>query len=79
VGYIVGTLATLYVAALWIVQRTCDTGTCVHVPTWRWILFGVIGIVGLGYSLGPWWHKRDSAGSHQSLREAMQKPRLPRD
>jgi hypothetical protein len=78
-AFILGTLATTYVGVLWILHQTCDTSTCVTVSSWRWIVFGVIGAGGLAYSLGPWSHKRDAAGEHLSLREAMQTPRLPPD
>jgi type VI protein secretion system component VasK len=79
-AFIVGALATVYVAVLWILHQTCDTSTCVSTPAWRWIVFAVIGIVGLVFSLGPWSRKRHPARrKHLSLREAMQKPRLPPD
>jgi len=69
-GYVVGGLAAIYVVALFAGQRICDEGSCANVPTWKWIVFVAVAIVGLGYSLGPWWRKRDTG----DLRRELQQP-----
>jgi MFS family permease len=74
-GFVGGGLAATYVAALFVEQRICDEGTCQSVATWRWIVFGAVAVIGLGYSLGPWWRHRPPSEIARALRRPPERRR----
>jgi hypothetical protein len=74
-GFVGGGLAAIYVAALFVEQRICDVGTCQSAATWRWIVFGTVAVIGLGYSLGPWWPHRSPSEIARALRRPPERRR----
>ena len=74
-GFVAGGVAAIYVVALFVEQRICDEGTCQSVAAWRWIAFAAVAVIGLGYSLGPWWPKRSRAEIARALRRPRERHR----